>query len=105
MDFPDPYFRVRHDEGLRWTCTHVNGVQGDPTRPPKKCEPGCTTCGWDDASQTCIFTRGVQFGIDDAPRVYQKDQPMPLVFGQLADDDMCNMFGYFINEEDLALLP
>jgi hypothetical protein len=21
---------------------------------------------------------------------------MPVVFGELADDDMCNMFGYFI---------
>ena len=105
MDFPDPYFRVHHDQGLRWTCTHTNGVQGDPTRPPKKCYDGCTTCGWDEASRTCIFTRGVQFGIDQAPRVYQENEPMPLVFGQLADDDMCNMFGYFVNEEDLALLP
>ena len=29
---------------------------------------------------------------------------MPLVFGQLADDDMCNMFGYFINQASLANL-
>ena len=30
---------------------------------------------------------------------------MPLVFGQLADDDMCNMFGYFIKEADYQALP
>ena len=29
---------------------------------------------------------------------------MPLVFGLLADDDMCNMFGYFINQADLPRL-
>jgi hypothetical protein len=105
VDFPEPYFLVDRDEGLRWTCTHVNGVEGDPTRPPKKCEAGCTTCGWDEATRKCNFTRGVQLGIDQAPRVYNEGDPMPLVFGQLADDDMCNMFGYFINQADLPLLP
>jgi hypothetical protein len=30
---------------------------------------------------------------------------MPLVFGETADDDMCNMFGYFINQSDAARLP
>jgi hypothetical protein len=29
---------------------------------------------------------------------------MPLVFGALADDDMCNLFGYFVRQEDLPLL-
>ena len=29
---------------------------------------------------------------------------MPLAFGLLADDDMCNMFGYFIQQQDLALI-
>jgi hypothetical protein len=105
VDFPDPYFRVNGDEGLRWTCTHTNGVEGDPTRPPKKCYDGCTTCGWDAASRTCIFHRGVQLGIESQPHVYQEGEPMPLVFGQLADDDMCNMFGYFINADQLSQLP
>ena len=105
VDFPKPYFRVQHDEGLRWTCTHTNGVEGDPGRPPKRCYDGCTPCGWDAATRTCIFTRGVQFGIDQQPRIYQEGEPMPLVFGQLADDDMCNMFGYFINQADLPKLP
>jgi hypothetical protein len=27
---------------------------------------------------------------------------MPLVFGILADDDMCNMFGYFIDASRLG---
>jgi hypothetical protein len=105
IDFPDPYFRVQHDEGLRWTCTHTNGIQGDPAHPPKRCQEGCGACGWDDATRTCIFTRGVSFGIDQQPRIYQEGDPMPLVFGQLADDDMCNMFGYFINQKALSLLP
>ena len=26
---------------------------------------------------------------------------MPVVFGELADDDMCNMFGYFIETSAL----
>jgi hypothetical protein len=105
VDFLDPYFRVQHDEGLRWTCTHTNGVEGDPARPPKQCSDGCTTCGWDAVSRTCIFDRGVRLGIDAVPRVYNEGDPMPLVFGQLADDDMCNMFGYFIHQDDLAKLP
>ena len=105
MDFPAPYFRVAADEGLRWTCTHTNGIEGDPNHPPKKCGENCSACGWDAASRTCIFTRGVSVGIDTAPRVYNEGDPMPLVFGQLADDDMCNMFGYFIKQSDLSSLP
>jgi hypothetical protein len=105
VDFPAPYFEVLADEGLRWTCTHTNGIEGDPTHPPKKCSEGCQACGWDAASRTCIFTRGVSFGIDTQPRVYNEGDPMPLVFGQLADDDMCNMFGYFIHKSDLPKLP
>jgi hypothetical protein len=105
VDFPAPYFEVLADEGLRWTCTHTNGIEGDPTHPPKKCSEGCQACGWDAASRTCIFTRGVSFGIDTQPRVYNEGDPMPLVFGQLADDDMCNMFGYFIHKTDLPKLP
>jgi len=120
VDYPEPYFRVQHDEGLRWTCTHTNGIEGDPARPPKKCEAGCGACGWDDATRTCIFQRGVQqnfasldpgtqtckytYGVpraSDDPCVFSEGEPMPLVFGQLADDDMCNMFGYFINQADL----
>ena len=108
VDFPAPYFRVQRDEGLRWTCTHTNGVEGDPGRPAKKCYDGCTTCGWDPATRTCIFTRGHALhipGYTDDFKVYQEGEPMPLVFGQLADDDMCNMFGYFINQADLSKLP
>jgi len=99
---------VQRDEGLRWTCTHTNGIEGDPGRPPKKCEDGCTTCGWDPTTRTCLFTRGHDLGIagyTDDFKVYQEGEPMPLVFGQLADDDMCNMFGYFINQADLSKLP
>src|SRR5262245_42579429 len=105
IDYPAPYFRVGHDDGLRWPCTHTNGIEGDPTHPPKRCAEGCGACGWNAASRTCIFTRGVSLGIDTAPRVYQVGDPMPLVFGQLADDDMCNMFGYFIHQDALSLLP
>ena len=36
---------------------------------------------------------------------YAEGEPMPVVFGELADDDMCNMFGYFINQADLSKLP
>jgi hypothetical protein len=104
MDFPYPYFPVAGDEGLRWTCTHTNGVEGDPTRPPKRCTEGCRSCGWDDATRTCIFERGVQQGFHDTVRVYQEGDPMPLVFGELADDDMCNMFGYFIHGDQLPLI-
>jgi len=135
---------VNHDQGLRWTCTHVNGVAGDPEYPPKKCTEGCAACGWDAASRTCRFCKTLarprlfwsttaQACIDpgscsnagtcrndasttctvdsdcdkvaDPPRVFAEGDPMPLVFGLLADDDMCNMFGYFINAEDLANLP
>jgi hypothetical protein len=144
VDFPRPYFPVNHDQGLRWTCTHVNGVAGDPEYPPKRCTEGCAACGWDAASRTCRFCKTLarprlfwsttaQACIDpgscsnagtcrndasttctvdsdcdkvaDPPRVFAEGDPMPLVFGLLADDDMCNMFGYFINAEDLANLP
>jgi hypothetical protein len=108
VDFPAPYFRVQRDEGLRWTCTHTNGIEGDPGRPPKKCYDGCTTCGWDATTRTCKFTRGHDLhiaGYTDPYKEYQEGEPMPLVFGQLADDDMCNMFGYFINQADLSKLP
>jgi hypothetical protein len=99
-DFPPPYLRVKKDEGLRWTCTHENGRQGDPTYPPKVCHEGCESCGWDAATRTCVFTQGIQLGVDDGPRTFQLGEPMPLVFGELADDDMCNMFGYMITEAD-----
>jgi hypothetical protein len=96
VDYQKPYLKVAKEEGLRWTCTHVNGVAGDATRPPKKCHEGCVSCGWDPDTRTCVFTRGDQLGFQDAPRVYALGDPMPVVFGELADDDMCNMFGYFI---------
>ncbi len=105
MDFQKPYLLVNKDQGLRWTCTHVNGVEGDPTRPPKKCHEGCDSCGWDDATRTCIFTRGVSQGFQSTLHTYQEGEPMPIVFGELADDDMCNMFGYFLKQEEVAILP
>jgi hypothetical protein len=103
-EYPPPYLLVDQKQGLRWSCTHQNGRldatgKEDPTYPAKKCHVGCEACGWDEASRTCIFTR------DGSNRVYQEGEPMPLVFGLLADDDMCNMFGYFIKQSDLALLP
>jgi len=98
-DYPAPWMRVKADEGLRWSCQMTNGVQGDPTRPPKLCHAGCESCGWDAASGKCIFTRGQQLGFHDAPRTYDEGEPIPLVFGELADDDMCNMFGYFMNAD------
>src|SRR4029453_13999294 len=48
MDFQKPYLLVNKDQGLRWTCTHVNGVEGAPARPPKRCQEGCRACGWVD---------------------------------------------------------
>jgi hypothetical protein len=97
MDFEKPYFLVNKDQGLRWTCTHTNGREGDPDFPPKRCTAACAnSCGWDDASRTCTFRDG---------RVFGDGQPMPLVFGELADDDMCNMFGYFLTQEAAATLP
>ena len=105
MDFQAPYLLVNKDQGLRWTCTHTNGIEGDALHPPKKCQAGCEACGWDDATRTCIFQRGVDQGFQSTLHVYQEGEPMPVVFGELADDDMCNMFGYFINQEDIARLP
>jgi len=99
------FLMVNKDQGLRWTCTHTNGYPNDPTRPPKRCHEGCNSCGWDDATRTCTFTRGVDFGYDAAPRTYKEGDPMPVVFGELADDDMCNMFGYFIPQAAIPQLP
>jgi hypothetical protein len=105
INFQKPYLLVNKDQGLRWTCTQTNGVEGDPARPPKKCHEGCEACGWDDATRTCIFQRGVSQGFQSTLHTYQEGEPMPLVFGNLADDDMCNMFGYFVPQEAAASLP
>ncbi|HEV7734742.1 MAG TPA: hypothetical protein VGR62_21395 [Candidatus Binatia bacterium] len=105
LEFQKPYLLLDKDEGLRWTCTHVNGVEGDPAKPPKRCGAGCEACGWDDASRTCIFQRGVDRGFQSTLHTYQEGEPMPVIFGELADDDMCNMFGYFIHQDDLPRLP
>jgi hypothetical protein len=142
VDFQPPYLQVDADEGLRWTCTHVNGDPNDPNLyPPKRCHAGCNSCGWDAATSTCKFTRFepvlgqagdplpagrdgvmclrteeiIDCTADPAVcarpedcrqtyRLYLENEPIPLVFGELADDDMCNMFGYFIKQEDLAKL-
>jgi hypothetical protein len=105
MNFQPPYLLVNHDQGLRWTCTHTNGIQGDPAHPPKTCKEGCNACGWDPVSRTCIFTQGAALGFQPGPQSYQEGEPMPLVFGETADDDMCNMFGYFITQSAAATLP
>ncbi len=96
IEYPKPYLKVPKDAGLRWTCHHINGIEGDPNYPPKVCHEGCRACGWDDETRTCVFTRGRNLGFHEATRTYQEGDPMPLVFGELADDDMCNLFGYFI---------
>jgi hypothetical protein len=103
QEYETPYLRVDRDQALRWSCTHENGRlldsgEEDPTYPAKKCHDGCAACGWDADARTCTFTR------DRSNRVFQEGEPMPLVFGLLADDDMCNMFGYFIKQSDLPLL-
>lgn len=162
VDFPKPYLYVNKEQGLRWTCTHTNGVPGDPTRPPKRCHEGCNSCGWtggrcstngnlcrvgdvcetdqtceadtsglassgfrcrnangrftDTAccpgvctesadARTCWFTRGLELGYHSGVRTYQEGDPIPVVFGELADDDMCNMFGYMIPQSTVPLLP
>jgi len=94
-DYPPPYLRVDKDEGLRWTCVHSNGILGENDEeilPPKRCHEGCRACGWDDADGKCHFRDG---------RVFDEGVPMPLVFGVLADDDMCNMFGYYLPADRL----
>jgi hypothetical protein len=102
VDFPSPYLYVKKDtEALRWTCTIENGRRDDPAFPPKVCHEGCESCGWRSDTQECVFTRGIPLGVDTAPRTFQKGEPMPLVFGELADDNMCNLFGYFIRGTDL----
>jgi len=137
QDFPSPYMYVDRDEGLRWTCTMENGIEGDPTRPPKRCHAGCNSCEWRAERDQCVFEREICLGYtsnaecatdDDCPegrhceavncsgpggeggamrcaRVFEEGDPIPLVFGELADDDMCNMFGYFITQQDAATLP
>ncbi len=92
--YPAPYLSVGKNERLRWTCTFENGRLGDPNYPPKKCHEGCNACGWRDADRQCHFRDG---------RVFAEGEPMPLVFGVLADDDMCNMFGYFIPQASVPL--
>lgn len=107
MDFSPPYLSVKQTEGLRWTCTHTNGVAGDPSRPPHTCaQDQCDgsvndqgrvvgdDCAWDDANRKCIFS-------SNPVRAFAEGEPMPLTFGERADDDMCNMFGYFLHTEDL----
>jgi hypothetical protein len=136
QDYPKPFLTVDRDQGLRWTCNMVNGVEGDPTRPPKVCHPGCNSCEWRDGRDQCVFEREICLGYTAIPcttseecpegrtcedidcsapggdpatkycaRVYDKGDPIPLVFGELADDDMCNMFGYFVNQADVPKLP
>jgi hypothetical protein len=103
QEYAPPFLLVDRDQGLRWSCTHENGRLGedgeeDPAYPAKRCHAGCDACGWNEATRTCIFRR------DGSNRVYGEGEPMPLAFGLLADDDMCNMFGYFIQQQDLPLI-
>ncbi len=105
VDYPKPYLMVPQDSGLRWTCKHINGIEDDPGFDTKRCHEGCNACGWDPDTRTCKFERGVRLGFDDELRIFQEGDPMPLVFGELADDDMCNMFGYFIPADAVSRLP
>jgi hypothetical protein len=104
-DFPAPYLLVNRDDRLRWTCTHTNGVAGDPLRPPRRCTEGCQSCGWDGPTRTCVFTRGVQLGVEAVPRTFAEGDAMPVVFGSAADDEMCTLLGHFVNQLDLPHLP
>jgi hypothetical protein len=136
QDYPKPFLTVDHDEGIRWTCNMVNGVEGDLTRPPKRCHAGCKSCEWRPERSQCVFEREICLGYtgqtcttsEDCPegrtcedidcdspggnpatrycaRVYDEGDPIPLVFGELADDDMCNMFGYYVRQADVPNLP
>jgi hypothetical protein len=103
QNYDAPYLDIDRNEGLRWSCTHQNGRllengEEDPTYPSKKCHEGCNVCGWQEETRTCKFTR------DRSGRIFQEGEPMPLAFGELADDDMCNMFGYFISQADVPLI-
>ena len=103
-EFENPFARpiaaIDQNEGLRWTCTHVNGVEGDPSKPPKRCTEGCEACGWDAATRTCIFRRGVAQGFQSTLHTYAEGEPMPVVFGELADDDMSEFNGYGLSQPD-----
>jgi hypothetical protein len=136
QDYPKPFFEVDHDQGLRWTCNIENGIEGDATRPPKRCHAGCNSCEWRAERGQCVFEREICLNYvnqacvtdEDCPagrtcedidcsapggdpntrrcaRVYAEGEPIPLVFGELADDDMCNMFGYFVRQGDVPRLP
>ncbi len=105
VDYPKPFLWVPKDAGLRWSCRHINGIEDDPSFPPKRCHEGCDVCGWDPDTRTCVFERGVRLGFDEEARTFAEGEPMPLAFGELADDDMCNMFGYFIPGDALGRLP
>jgi hypothetical protein len=67
------------------------------------CCPGACVPSAD--ARACWFTRGAELNYHPEPRTYQEGEPIPVVFGELADDDMCNMFGYFIRQSDVAVLP
>ena len=68
MNFQKPYLLVNHDQGLRWTCTHTNGIEGDPNHPPKVCKEGLqrVRLGRGDADLHLHPGRGA--GLPDARR-------------------------------------
>ena len=74
----------------------------DATPQGEFCCPGECTSSAD--ARVCWFTRGVDLGYEQAPRAFPEGEPMPLVFGELADDDMCNMFGYQVDQASLPLI-
>jgi hypothetical protein len=76
-------------------------AQGNPWRS-FCCQGSCIP---NPDARMCWFTRGVELNYDTGPRTYAEGEPMPVVFGELADDDMCNMFGYFITQAAAARLP
>ena len=100
---PKPYLLVNHDHGLRGRDA-TNGHLGDPTRPTH----GCTRMQF--VRLGCIDAHlplhgGYDLGYHTAPRELSGRRADAGRFGELADDDMCNMFGYFIKQSDAATLP
>ena len=94
----DPPLLVNLGQGLRYTCTHDNGVDGRPIKMGCEEQPGVTP-GVDAA--TALFSgrgttgaaRRCATDADCAGFGTGKCVPANLVFGYTSDDDMCIMPG------------
>src|SRR5262249_54143725 len=75
MNFQPPYLLVNHDQGLRWTCTHTNGIQGDPAHPPKTCKEGCNACGWTRRRARASSPRAPRWASSPARRPTRRASP------------------------------